>query len=74
MFNGKDIINYLTSSHLFDSTEDLADLKDLIHFTVSREKGPESVEFSHDAAHSPQVNSRAVIRRAKQDLWSPVPG
>lgn len=68
------LINDLISSHLFDSAEDLADLKDLIYFTVSREKGPESVEFSHDAAHSPQVNSRAVIRGAKQDLWSPVPG
>lgn len=59
--------------HLFDSAQDLADLKDLIYFTVSREKRPKSVELSHDAAHSPQVNGRAVVRRAEQHLWSSVP-
>lgn len=62
------------SSHLFDSAQDLADLKDLIHLTVPGEKRPESVEFSHDAADSPQVNGTAVGRRAEQDLRSSVPG
>lgn len=61
------------SSHLFNSAEDLADLKDLVYFTVSWEKRPESVELSHDAAHRPQVNSRAVVGRPKQHLWSSVP-
>lgn len=60
-------------SHLFDSAQDLADLKDLIDFTVSREKRSECVKFSHDAAHSPQVNGRAVGGRPEQDLRSAVP-
>lgn len=48
------------STHFFDSAQDLADLEDLIYFTVPREKRSECVEFSHDAAHSPQVNGRAI--------------
>lgn len=71
----KTLVSLLSSlsSHLLDSTKYLADLKDLIHFTVPREKRSESVEFSHDAAHSPQVNRRAVGGRPEQDLWSSIP-
>lgn len=60
-------------SHLFDSAQDLADLKYLVDFTVPGKKGSECVEFSHDAAHSPQVNRRVVGRGPEQDLWSSVP-
>lgn len=62
------------SSHLFDCSQDLADLKDLIHFTVSGEKRSESVKFSHDASDGPQVNRGAVSGRSQQDLRSSVPG
>lgn len=61
------------SSHLFHRAQDLANLKDLVHFTISRKKRSECVEFSHDAADSPQVNRRAVGRRPKQDLRGSVP-
>lgn len=67
-------LGVLIQLYLFDCAKDLADLKDLIHFAVPREKRSERVEFSHDAAHSPQVNRGAVGGRAQQDLRSSVPG
>lgn len=62
-----------TSSHLLDCSQDLADLEDLIHLAVAREKRPESVQLGHNASDSPQVNGGTVSRRSEQHLRSSVP-
>ena len=48
------------ATNLFHSAQDLADLKNFIHFTVAGKERPQSVEFGHDAAHCPQVDGRVV--------------
>lgn len=63
-----------TSPHLLDRSQDLADLEDLVHLTVAREKRSESVQLGHNASNSPQVNGGAVSRRSEQHLRSSVPG
>lgn len=63
-----------TSPHLLDCSQDLADLEDLVHLTVAREKRSESVQLCHNASNSPQVNGGAVSGRSEQHLRSSVPG
>ena len=42
--------------HLFQCSQHLTDLEDLIHLTVAREQGSQCVELRHDASHSPDVD------------------
>lgn len=53
--------------------EDRTYLEYFVDLTGTREEGPEGVDLSHDAAHSPQVNGGVVVGGAKEDLWCSIP-
>lgn len=59
--------------YLFGCPQYLADFEDSIDLTGPGEERPEGVHLCHDAAHSPDVDGRAVAGGPQEHLRSPVP-
>lgn len=51
----------------------MANFEDCVNFAGPRKERPEGIYFSHDAAHSPDINRGAIVGRPQEHFWGPVP-